>query len=95
MLKSILNLVILFIMTVLFGYFVMLNIVKEMQVKQKYRLGNKNAMELGGGAINEQERKWLAITDNYTGIHLQNMPDKVRTKQSNELNFYVPEKWIY
>jgi hypothetical protein len=73
----------------------MLNIVKEMEIKQKYRLGNKNAMNLNGCAINEQDRTYLDLAARYSAIDLSKMPDKVRTKKSEELNFYIPEKWNY
>ena len=82
-------------MTILFGYFIMLNIVKEMERKQKYRLGNKNAMCADSGTLNEQDRAYLDVVARYSGIDLSKVPEKTRTKQTNELNFYVPEKWNY
>jgi hypothetical protein len=45
--------------------------------------------------LSKTDRALVDCNASYTGIHLENIPEKVRTRQTDELNSYIPEKWNY
>lgn len=40
------------------------------------------------------DKKLIDLVKNHTGICLENMPERVKTKCTHEENIYIPEKWI-
>ena len=59
-------------------------------IPSKYR--KKDSLEYKG--LEKEDQNLLDCVKHYTGINIQKIPERVRTKCTHEENLFIPEKWV-